>query len=129
MTLKRTTDPRRPWARWQLADLLALSDLDGLPEEPFEHDGWSGSALRLIDRGDRRFVLKRTSPSRDWIVRATHDDALREAWFATALAATGPTASGSDWPARISERLPTATMRRSSCPTCRRSSSRGSPGP
>ena len=90
MTLKRTTDPRRPWARWQLADLLALSDLDGLPEEPFEHDGWSGSALSLIDRGDRRFVLKRTSPSRDWIVRATHDDALREAWFATALAATGP---------------------------------------
>jgi hypothetical protein len=82
----RQVDPRRPWARWQLPDLLALSDLDGLPEEPFEHDGWSGSTLSLIDRGDRRFVLKRTSAALDWIVRATRDDELREAWFASALA-------------------------------------------
>ncbi len=83
-------------------------------------------ALSLIDRGDRRFVLKRTSPSRDWIVRATHDDALREAWFATALAATGPGRRLDPAGQPVSrERLPTATMRRSSCPTCRRSSSRG----
>jgi hypothetical protein len=67
-----------------------VSDLDGLPEEPFAHDGWSGSSLSLIDRGDRRFVLKRTSSARDWIVRATRDEELREAWFATALASTGP---------------------------------------
>jgi hypothetical protein len=83
-------DPRRPWTRWQLADLLALSDLDGLPEQSFPHDGWSGSSLSLIDRGDRRFVLKRTSSAVDWIVRATHDDDLREAWFASALASTSP---------------------------------------
>ena len=85
----RPIDPRRPWARWQLPDLLAVSDLDGLPEEPFAHDGWSGSSLSLIDRGDRRFVLKRTSAALDWIVRATRDDDLREAWFASALASTG----------------------------------------
>lgn len=90
MTSPRILDPRRPWARWALADLLVLNDVDGLPEQPFAHDGWSGSALSLIDRGDRRFILKRTSAARDWIVRATRDDALREAWFATALAATGP---------------------------------------
>lgn len=90
MTAPRVPDARRPWARWQLPDLLALNDVDGLPEQPFVHDGWSGSALSLIDRGDRQFILKRTSAERDWIVRATRDDALREAWFATALAATGP---------------------------------------
>jgi phosphotransferase family enzyme len=86
----RPINPRRPWARWQLAELLAASDLDGLPQEPFPHDGWSGSALSLIDRGDRRFVLKRTSAALDWIVRATRDNDLREAWFASALASTGP---------------------------------------
>lgn len=87
--LSRKVDPRRPWTRWQLAELLAVSDVDGLSEEPFVHDGWSGSSLTLIDRGDRRFILKRTSAARDWIVRATHDDELREAWFASALASTG----------------------------------------
>ena len=90
MTVPPKVDPRRPWARWQLPDLLAVSDLDGLPEEPFPNDGWSGSSLSLIDRGDRRFVVKRTSAARDWIVRATHDDELREAWFAAALAASSP---------------------------------------
>lgn len=90
MTVPQGIDPRRPWARWQLLDLLAASDLDGLPEEPFPHDGWSGSSLSLIDRGDRRFVLKRTSAELDWIVRATRDDELREAWFASALASVGP---------------------------------------
>jgi hypothetical protein len=61
-----------------------------VPQRPFVHDGWSGSSLSVIDRGDRRFVLKRTSAALDWIVRATHDDELREAWFASALASTGP---------------------------------------
>jgi len=78
-------DPRRPWATVALPDLLDRADLDGVPEEPFAHDGWSGSSLTLLDRGDRRFILKRTSAARDWIVRATHDDDLREAWFADAL--------------------------------------------
>ncbi len=94
MTSSRpVVDPRRPWAHRQLVDLLAVADLDGLPEEPFAHDGWSGSTLSLIDRGDRRFVLKRTSAGLDWIVRATHDDSLREAWFASSLASTSPDGS------------------------------------
>lgn len=67
-----------------------MSDLDGLPETAFSHDGWSGSSLSLIDRGDRRFILKRTSAAFDWIVRGTNDTDLREAWFANALASTGP---------------------------------------
>lgn len=82
-------DLRRPWANVPLAALLDASELDGLAEVPFANDGWSGSELTLIDRGDRRFILKRTSAARDWIVRFTRDDDLREAWFATALGATG----------------------------------------
>ena len=82
-------DPRRPWATVALPDLLDRADLDGVPEEPFGHDGWSGSSLALLDRGDRRFILKRTSAARDWIVRATRDDDLREAWFADALSVSG----------------------------------------
>jgi Phosphotransferase enzyme family len=34
--------------------------------------------LTAITRGRERFILKRTSPTADWIVRATHDIALRE---------------------------------------------------
>lgn len=45
---------------------------------PFPNDGWSGSSLTAIDQGTERFILKRTSPTRDWIVRATRDVALRE---------------------------------------------------
>jgi hypothetical protein len=81
---------RRPWARWQLPELLAAHGLDGLPEQPFPHDGWSGSTLTMFERGDRRFILKRTSARLDWIVRATRDDDLREAWFASALVGSGP---------------------------------------
>ncbi len=86
-------DPRRPWARVALAELLDRVELDGVPEQPFVHDGWSGSNLTLLDRGDRRFILKRTSAARDWIVRATHDDELREAWFADALGVSRPDGS------------------------------------
>ena len=71
---------RRPWDRRQLADLLADYRLAGRQREPLVHDGWSGAELELIDRGDERFVLKRTSAARDWIVRATNDPDLREAW-------------------------------------------------
>jgi hypothetical protein len=61
-----------------LRQLLEEYRLDGLPEDDFPNDGWSGSRLTAITRGDQRFVLKRTSPSLDWIVRATRDIALRE---------------------------------------------------
>ena len=49
-----------------------------MAEAPFPNDGWSGSALTVLQRGRDRFVLKRTSAARDWIVRATNDVALRE---------------------------------------------------
>ena len=54
-------------------------------EEPFPNDGWSGAEIRLLLRGDDRFVLKRDSLAGDWIARATADGpVLREAWFAAA---------------------------------------------
>jgi Phosphotransferase enzyme family len=64
--------------------LLREHALDGVPEEPFPNDGWSGASLTLLRRGGGdRFVLKRDSLARDWIARATGDGpVLREAWFA-----------------------------------------------
>lgn len=72
----------RPWDRRTLSELLAQHRLANTPEEPFPNDGWSGSELTLLRRGDARFVLKRTSWARDWIVRHTADSALREAVLA-----------------------------------------------
>jgi hypothetical protein len=72
------------WRDHSLADLLADFDLSGAPEQPFPTDGWSGSTFSALERGGERFVLKRTSAARDWIVRATRDDAIREAWLANA---------------------------------------------
>ena len=72
------------WRDRSLGDLLAEFDLAGIEERPLATDGWSGSMFSALERGDERFVLKRTSPTRDWIVRATRDDAIREAWLANA---------------------------------------------
>jgi hypothetical protein len=68
-----------------LKELLRTLDAEDLPERPFPTDGWSGAAFSAIDRGGDRLVLKRTSPARDWIVRATGDSRIREAWFADRL--------------------------------------------
>jgi hypothetical protein len=66
-----------------LADVLRRHGLDGVSEEPFPNDGWSGASLTLLRRGSERFVLKRDSLARDWIAQATSDGPiLREAWFA-----------------------------------------------
>jgi hypothetical protein len=66
-----------------LGELPALLDAEGLtsvPEEPFEHDGWSGARLTRLTRPDgARFILKRDSLAMDWIARATDDTQLREA--------------------------------------------------
>ena len=53
----------------------SIQGLEGVPEEPFRHNGWSGSELTSLRRPDdgRRFVLKRTSWAIDWIARSTRD--------------------------------------------------------
>lgn len=62
-----------------LASLLEAHGLRGVPEEPLDHDGWSGAQLTRLTRGDgARFVLKRDSVERDWIARVTDDHSLRE---------------------------------------------------
>ncbi len=66
-----------------LADVLRRHSLEGVIEEPFPNDGWSGASLTLLRRRADRFVLKRDSLARDWIARSTADGPiLREAWFA-----------------------------------------------
>jgi hypothetical protein len=60
-----------------------MHGLAGVAEAPFPNDGWSGSRLTVLQRGSDRFILKRTSPSVDWIVRATNDVALREGFIAS----------------------------------------------
>jgi hypothetical protein len=75
-----------PWQERPLADLLAEYDLDGLPEFPFQTDGWSGARFSAIDRGTDQFVLKRTSRALDWIAAATLDTSIREACLAVSTA-------------------------------------------
>ena len=70
------------WARRSLSDLLAEHDLLGVEERPFPNDGWSGSVLTVLGDRGRRFVLKRTSATSDWIVRSTRDSMIREAVLA-----------------------------------------------
>lgn len=55
----------------------------GLAETPLAHTGFSGATLTRLKRADgATFILKRMSIDRDWIMRATNDDACREATFA-----------------------------------------------
>jgi Phosphotransferase enzyme family len=70
-----------------LSALLAEHGLTGVPEQPFDHAGFSGAALTRLVRGDGcAFILKRMSLKQDWIMRATDDLWCREA----ALAAAAP---------------------------------------
>lgn len=69
----------RAWQQRPLADLLAEHHLDGLPEQPFPTDGWSGARFSVLERGGERFVIKRTSLATDWIAAATRDTEIREA--------------------------------------------------
>jgi hypothetical protein len=71
-----------PWSRVDFAGLLAAHGLDGLPEREFPTDGWSGARFSMIEQGRERYVIKRTSPSTDWIAAATDDHGTREAWVA-----------------------------------------------
>lgn len=67
---------------YSLRQMLEQNGLAGIAEAPFPNDGWSGATLTVLQRGRDRFILKRTSPTRDWIVRATKDVALREGFVA-----------------------------------------------
>jgi phosphotransferase family enzyme len=75
----------RHWHERSLDELLSTHGLEGVREEPFRHNGWSGSELTSLRRPDdgRRFVLKRTSWAIDWIARSTRDHALREGFIAS----------------------------------------------
>ena len=72
-----------------LAAVLSEHGLEGVPEEPMRHDGWSGAQLTRLTRSDgARFVLKRDSLARDWIARVTDDQPiLREAQLVVAAPA------------------------------------------
>jgi hypothetical protein len=62
-----------------LASLLGAYGLSGALEAPFSHSGFSGATLTRLVRDDGvSFILKRTSISRDWIMRATADAECRE---------------------------------------------------
>lgn len=79
--------------RWQdrsLADLLDANGLADTEEHELPTDGWSGAAFTRIEGDGRGFVIKRTSARRDWIVRATRDTQVREAWLAGALGTSRP---------------------------------------
>ena len=84
LTFQRPADAFKPMAlppMHPIAELLAAHGLDGVPEAPMQHDGWSGAGMTRLTRGDGvRFVIKRDSLARDWIARVTGDDPeLREA--------------------------------------------------
>ena len=68
--------------RPRLEELLAAHGFADAHERELVHDGWSGSRITRLEQGGRRAILKRTSWSLDWIVRATDDRELRESWVA-----------------------------------------------
>ncbi len=74
-------------------DHAALLDAHGLSaaeERPLAHTGFSGAALSTLTRDDgARFVVKRISIERDWIMRATNDLGSREVAFALAAPELG----------------------------------------
>jgi hypothetical protein len=80
----------RPWTEVELAELLASAGLDGVPEESFPTDGWSGATFSQLRRDDgARFILKRDAHATNWIAGATGDVGMREAVFASAAAVDG----------------------------------------
>jgi hypothetical protein len=69
-----------------LAEVLDRHGLTGVPEQPFQADGWSGAQLTRLVRGDgARYVIKRDALALDWIARTTSDvPDLREGLLAAA---------------------------------------------
>ena len=112
------------WRDRTLLDLLTEHGLEHASEREFPTDGWSGATfVSLVDMYGRRYVLKRTSLAIDWIARATRDHDLREGWLAAVP--QGALAWIRGRPCPTSAPRPTAMASRSSCRTCRPSSSPG----
>ena len=70
-----------------MTSTAGLSLLSGMPvalveRAPLEATRYSGNTLERVTArlhgAERRFVLKRFSIERDWIMRLTHDQAVRE---------------------------------------------------
>ncbi len=61
-----------------VASMLAAHGITSR-ETPFAHDGYSGATMARIEQDGRRFVIKRVSRTRDWIIQMTSDHAMREA--------------------------------------------------
>jgi hypothetical protein len=88
----RVPTASRDWRSRSLAELLAGHGLAGVAEREFATDGWSGARFSSLERPGRpteRYVIKRTSPTIDWIAAATDDGTIREAWLANALGSSG----------------------------------------
>jgi hypothetical protein len=77
------------------ADLASMLSAHGIKsrEVPFVHDGYSGATMGRIEQDGRRYVIKRVSRTKDWIIQMTSDHAMREAQIA-ASGVLGPLAPG-----------------------------------
>jgi len=77
------------WCAETLDDVLARQGLSGRPERPFPTDGWSGASFSIVEGRPgsaglpNRVVIKRTSPTIDWIAAETGDVDVREARLAS----------------------------------------------
>jgi hypothetical protein len=88
VTADRAPSAAATWRERPIDELLVELGIAGLTERELPTDGWSGARFSMIERPaspgrpPARFVLKRTSPSVDWIAAATGDVDLREACLA-----------------------------------------------
>jgi Ecdysteroid kinase-like family len=89
------------WRDHSLEEMLDLFGLAGVPEQPFPTDGWSGSTFSALERDGEHFILKRVSAERDWIVRATLDHHIREAWLASSSLLAEDWMPGATGPVRL----------------------------
>lgn len=64
-----------------LASMLAAHGITAR-EVPFDHEGYSNATMARIEQDGKRYILKRTSRTRDWIIQMTSDHAMREAQIA-----------------------------------------------
>lgn len=91
-----------------LTTLLRAHGLDGAREHPLSGGGYTGAGISRIQRGDERYVVKRSRCAEDWVRRLTGDATCREAEFAVSplvarlpasvrVATVGATHDGDAW--------------------------------